>query len=55
MRTFKPKNKGLTYEPLTLEKYVIFGERNKNKEVIFETESFRVKEKLTLQQLKTML
>ena len=39
------------------EKAIIFGERQikKQQKVIFETESFRVKEQLTLEQLKTVL
>lgn len=56
MRTFTPivvqKDKGLVYNPLTIEKAIIFGERNKEQKIIFETESFGVKEQLTLEQLK---
>lgn len=58
MRTFTPiiihKNKGLKYEPLEIDKAIQFGERNKNKKVIFETESFGIKEQLTLFQLQQM-
>ena len=40
MRTFTPiivvENKGLYYEPLPIGKAIIFGERNKNKKVIFQ-------------------
>ena len=56
MRTFTPiivvENKGLYYEPLTIGKAIIFGERKersscKKQKVIFETESFGIKEQLT--------
>jgi len=59
MRTFTPiiiiKNEGVKYYPLPIEKAITFGERNENQKVLFETESFRVKEVLNLSQLKTML
>ena len=53
MRTFTPiiiqDNKGLYYEPLTIDKAIIFGEKSLKREqkVIFETESFGIKEQLT--------
>jgi hypothetical protein len=61
MRTFIPlikiKSKWVAYPNLTLEKAIIFGERQikKQQKLIFETESFGVKEQLTLEQLKTVL
>jgi hypothetical protein len=57
MRTFIPlikiKSKWVAYPNLTLEKAIIFGERQikKQQKVIFETEL----EQLTLEQLKTVL
>ena len=58
MRTFTPiiiqDNKGLYYEPLTIEKAIIFGERNKNKKVIFQTEANNIVEYLDVKQLKEM-
>ena len=61
MRTFTPlikiKSKWVAYPSLTLEKAIVFGEKQikKQQKVIFETESFGVKEQLTLEQLKTVL
>ena len=58
MRTFTPiiivKTEGIRYYPLTLEKAIIFGERNKNKKVIFQTEANNIVEYLDVKQLKEM-
>lgn len=58
MRTFTPivinNNKGLKYTLLTIDKAIIFGERNNKKEIFFETESFGIIEQLTTEQLKKL-
>lgn len=58
MRTFKPlvkiKNKWVEYPSLTIDKSIVFGERQlkRNQTVAFKTESFGVIEILSLDDLK---